>query len=438
MSRQWTTANTGQHYIQFSAGAFAAAARPITVAMLWRPNTSQSFQGLIDVRTTTGTVFALLTDSGSYFHNSDFSGIAQVANSQWTYLGLTIPASNPPRWHIRREDTGAWVHANASNITLSGTIAAVRVGYWDGARLLGHVAATGLWESALSDGDHEAVGVAALQDWLDSAPSALWAFNQASLADPVLDLTGGGADETAEVGTMAVSATEPPGWSYELDAGDDHEGDGDPASVTLTAGSGTGTPAAAATGDPAAVELVAGAGTGTPAITGTGQPAGVTLAASTGSGTPATVGAGEPASITLAAAAGVGTPNLTADGAAAGVQLVADSGAGTPALAGDGAGVTLTLTAGAGLGGSGDEHHTGTGQLARLLLSPGPGVGAPALSGSGTPAGVLLTPGLGRPQLPGGDSAPVPARTPSAAGLAAATPSATAVAPLVPTAGGVA
>jgi hypothetical protein len=54
-----------------------------------------------------------------------------------------------------------------------------------------------------------------LANWFNETPSVLWRFNQASVATPVTDVMGSGADQTAITGTT-VSADEPPGFSYNI------------------------------------------------------------------------------------------------------------------------------------------------------------------------------------------------------------------------------
>ena len=57
------------------------------------------------------------------------------------------------------------------------------------------------------------------RDWWDhtlAPPIVLWDFNQASTGTAVTDLTKGGADQSAIVGTAVSTTDDPPGWAFGL------------------------------------------------------------------------------------------------------------------------------------------------------------------------------------------------------------------------------
>jgi hypothetical protein len=112
--------------------------------------------------------------------------------------------------------TDTWAHADAGgtvNNAPANPIDHVLIGQASsGEKYNGRLAAIAIFDQSFSDGQIEAMRPG-LGDWLDNSPIALWAFNQVSISDPVLDLTGNGADETAHVNT-SVDADDPPNFSY--------------------------------------------------------------------------------------------------------------------------------------------------------------------------------------------------------------------------------
>jgi hypothetical protein len=78
------------------------------------------------------------------------------------------------------------------------------------------IAVAAYWDVELSDSQvDELYANLATQDWYDNtagSPLALWDFNQATVADDVLDLMGSGADESAIAGTRVRE--DPLVWTY--------------------------------------------------------------------------------------------------------------------------------------------------------------------------------------------------------------------------------
>lgn len=73
----------------------------------------------------------------------------------------------------------------------------------------GDLLIVGLWDVVLSDVEKEALPLS-IDAWTAVTPRGLWLLNQASTSDPVIDLTGGGADQTAISGTSVGSSAFPP------------------------------------------------------------------------------------------------------------------------------------------------------------------------------------------------------------------------------------
>jgi hypothetical protein len=141
-----------------------------------------------------------------------------------------------PRFHLYDFGTDTWDHVNASGTVndLAGdvTIANIRIGrYADTEYLDALLAAGGVYHANLSDADFETMP-AGIQAMLDLDPVALWAFNQDSVEDPVLDLTDNGHDQTAITGTAVVTDDDPPGFDFELGGEPEPEPEPEPTSHT--------------------------------------------------------------------------------------------------------------------------------------------------------------------------------------------------------------
>ena len=117
-----------------------------------------------------------------------------------------------PRAHIYRYDTGTWVHEAAgsaiANQTLGTTEAQIGASLADGQLWNGDVELAGFWDVELTDAQIEMLPFG-LTPWFQENPKALWLLDQADVAQTVMDLTGGGANQTAIVGTTVATASTP-------------------------------------------------------------------------------------------------------------------------------------------------------------------------------------------------------------------------------------
>lgn len=214
-------------FITFSVGAAAnLPTAALTAAFLWKPNSSHR-GGLFDGRDagTTRQIGVNPFDNagGNVFFavNGSTSQSYSAYIGAWAILGFTKPAgaAQTVRAHLYRFDTLAWSHTDLGAVSANAAIASIFVGSFDPGQFLnGNLGAIGLWTgTALSDANFEAgTGFqTSLANWFNLTPSVLWRFNQASVATPVTDLMGSGADQVAIVGTT-VSADDPAGFSYDL------------------------------------------------------------------------------------------------------------------------------------------------------------------------------------------------------------------------------
>lgn len=232
--------------ITFSAGAAASLQNgAFTMAFLVKLNANH--RGGLYSGTATGTRRLGVNpfDNNEIFINLTGSGFTSVNYSAliggWAVIAFTkASGSNPVRAHIYDYDTAVWSHSDLASLANgSGTVDTILVGSFDPGQFLNaNVAAYGLWTgTALADASFEASGgfQTSLANWFNLTPSVLWRFNQASTADPVDDLMGSGANQSAIVGTT-VSVDDPPGFSYALVATVTGTGLGDLGSLTASAG----------------------------------------------------------------------------------------------------------------------------------------------------------------------------------------------------------
>lgn len=158
------------------------------------------------------------------------AGSASLTTNVW-YLVVVRKTQgvSQPRFSFYNYTTATWTHQNGvaslDGWTVPGASGSIRFTYQtEPDNLDGSIAARAAWSNILpwsadTTGDTalEAAGLqAALKNWFIASPTALWIFNQESVATPVTDLTGGGADQTSIIGTSVVTTDDPPGFSFTL------------------------------------------------------------------------------------------------------------------------------------------------------------------------------------------------------------------------------
>lgn len=134
-----------------------------------------------------------------------------VPDSGWQLVAVTKGAGEvKPRFHIYSYTSKKWTHRNAAEeVPNGGNVSGGKI------RLGGlgeeEYAAAALYSRALSDGEVEGL-LPDFADWLEREPTGMWILNQPDVTKPVLDETGGGADEILEetFGTEVHQASAPP------------------------------------------------------------------------------------------------------------------------------------------------------------------------------------------------------------------------------------
>ena len=179
------------------------------------------------------------TDDG-LFRGGDVGGdqgnnAMNLTNADWQVIGMNMAAPTAtPRFHRKVLGSGSWTHGDAAgSVTTSSQVAdGFIVATFERTGTFGYtamrVAMIAAWQDVnLTDTDFVNIESNHTTVFVDSlSPSALWDFNQASVADDVLDLTGGGANETSITGTTVIGGDDP-AWTFGLESPWDPEVDAD-------------------------------------------------------------------------------------------------------------------------------------------------------------------------------------------------------------------
>lgn len=209
-----------------------------TVAALVKPNTHADWQAIMAGHTSAGAYqweFGLRPNdklvwysvNGAAEHFLDTPVVSTT--TQWYLLAATRSAS-ASRFHLFPLG-GAWTHTAAASAfgtpssTSGGYISFGEANDVDDLNCL--LAVAGIWNSALSDAQIEALATnSKTEDWTGHAvaPSGVWDFNQATATDDVPDLeaahatiTGtisGSTDLNGIAGTAIVTGDDPPSWVF--------------------------------------------------------------------------------------------------------------------------------------------------------------------------------------------------------------------------------
>lgn len=211
-------------FVVFDAGNLAGFdGGPGTFAVVWRAHTVSAAMGLFRAYAGGGTgLWAVnpFSDGTTYFATSPSAFVQGPAYSTgWLLTAYTKAAgSSAVRSHQLDLGTGAWSHAAEGTIgDAAAAVATVEVGRFNAGEVLdGDIAALAFFDVEMDDATVEATLGSAAADWLAAGPLAMWMFDQASTSDPVLDLTGGGADQTSVSGTAVLTGDDPPNFDLSL------------------------------------------------------------------------------------------------------------------------------------------------------------------------------------------------------------------------------
>lgn len=193
-----------------------------TIAVIWRAADGGN-QGLISGDAGGFERWSLQPVGGDEVY-SDYGGFSPLhtwSADEWYLTAVTkSTGSSAVRSHSVPMSTGIWTHSDRSTVNeeTSGSHTATHFGWSlnNNFFLEGEIAVAALWPGIqLSDAECESLE-SELINWVDLNPTGLWAFNQESTSDPVLDLSGNGFDQTAITGTSVLTGDDPPGFDFSL------------------------------------------------------------------------------------------------------------------------------------------------------------------------------------------------------------------------------
>jgi hypothetical protein len=199
-----------------------------TLAVIVRRGATAAWHSLIGLNNSSGLVQASLE-----FNDTDFLCWANqsvsprttttfVSTTTWYCIIVTKATGTvSPRFHWYNYTTNAWTHQDpfsASTAANAGSLSGgtVRFGEWeDTDDFTGDIALGAAWSGVtFTDAQLEAMGLPfSLSNWHAAAPSGLWILDQSATGQKVVDLTGGGANESA-IGGTSVSANSVPVFGY--------------------------------------------------------------------------------------------------------------------------------------------------------------------------------------------------------------------------------
>lgn len=207
-------------------GTAAAIIKPVTTANAVHisaiHNSGGTFQATVLGYSTSGAVDRAFMFSGGFANSNNDS----LNEGPW-YLVVVRKAtgSATPRFSIYNFTGATWAHQNGSTAlgdwTSGGASGTIRTEVEGVERFHGRIATSALWSNEVhwsadttGDAQIEAAGLEdSLQSWINEAPDALWAFNQASTSIAVDDLIAN-CDQTSLTGTTVIEGDDPPGFSF--------------------------------------------------------------------------------------------------------------------------------------------------------------------------------------------------------------------------------
>lgn len=184
-------------------------------------NSGGTFLGALDVTASTGNV--------KWFSNDGAQGPTISANIWYCLVARKATGTATARFSIFNYTTSAWAHQNADRTSINwaspGASGTIRHSFQSSDDFIdGDIAVRAAWANSLpwsadSTGDANIVATGlnfSLMGWINAAPSALWVLDQSDTTQKIVDLTGGGANQTSLTGTT-VSADAVPSFGYGAD-----------------------------------------------------------------------------------------------------------------------------------------------------------------------------------------------------------------------------
>lgn len=202
--------------ITLSLGATNFAFGPGSIAAVIR--TPATFQAafILAVGATAATGYALrINATGGVVLDTDNNTVTAGANltasTQYLIAATKATGTVVGRIHIYDIAAKTWTHTNSGGTLANGTVPITRAAFGvnkggTGTFWNGDIAAAGVWNVELSDTQIEALAL-----FLPATTKGLWRLNQDATGTNVLDLSGGGANQSAITGTSVTAVTVPVG-----------------------------------------------------------------------------------------------------------------------------------------------------------------------------------------------------------------------------------
>ncbi len=213
--RHFTAASSEK--ITLSLGALGFAFGPGTIAAIVRPATL-SLQIAVSAGATNAVSYMLSVPNagtgkvGLILNNTATVSLTSIVANQW-YLAAATKATGTvaPRFHIYDYSAVTWVHENSASTIANSSVPITRgqIGSTPaGAGLANNdIAAAGVWNVELTD-----LQVESLLLFNPVVPAkGLWSLNQDVTGGTLADISGGGANQSAIVGTSVTAVTQPVG-----------------------------------------------------------------------------------------------------------------------------------------------------------------------------------------------------------------------------------
>lgn len=213
-------------FIKVDDGGLGSSTQALTFVVLFQTDeVGGADRPIMSIGTAGGNVsFGRAGDNLGYYDDSELTSASStmgIAVDTWYVAAMSKGAGvDTPRFHAKPLGSGSWAHSDAGASVTPTSVTCDQIGFGcfvnGAADFLGRIAVAALFTSELSDGVIESIESNPSTTFLASlSPFALWEFNQASVADDVLDLIGT-AHETSITGTSVVTDVGPGGWTFGL------------------------------------------------------------------------------------------------------------------------------------------------------------------------------------------------------------------------------
>lgn len=199
-------------------------AGPCTVALVLQPvanaDEDDTLFALFDSESSSHTVATYTRPINGYGISNGSSAHAYThilaPDDGWGLMIVTkAGGSSVTRFHRYKYSQADWFHGDAIPMgdSLFPVVNAPMVDFGSDSDSFAnfHVAAAGVWNRVLSDAECETMPFQ-ITNWLNlpgGGPLGCWTFSQASVSDPVLDLTGNGLNQLSITGTTVSGLISP-------------------------------------------------------------------------------------------------------------------------------------------------------------------------------------------------------------------------------------